>query len=437
MHPATVKGRFTTWRGLVFTVLIAVYIGLPWIPINGNPAVFLDLKHLQFHFFGLTFVTQDLWLGFFLVSGLAFSLFYVSALFGRVWCGWGCPQTVFLEVARRIERWVEGDSFARVRLDREPYTGSKTAKRIAKHALYIVFATILAHVFLSYFVSLPRLYRMMTSAPIENWGSFLLVAGMTAVLWFNFHWFREQFCIVLCPYGRLQSALIDKHSIVIGYDAGRGEPRGKKGTSGAGDCVDCRRCVAVCPTGIDIRQGLQMECIGCSACIDACDAVMTKLDRPRGLIRYDSGEGLARRKTKFIRPRIILYTVLMAIGATAMSLALTTLKPATVSLLRIQGAPYFIDAGQVRNQFFLRVLNKRNRNEAFRIELVGAPPTLHATGLDEPIRVPALGEEMRPVVMTIPRADFHEDPKFSVRIIDSTGKAVAERRVTFLGPFTP
>jgi cytochrome c oxidase accessory protein FixG len=260
---------------------------------------------------------------------------------------------------------------------------------------------------------------------------------MTAVLWFNFHWFREQFCIVLCPYGRLQSALIDKHSIVIGYDAGRGEPRGRKGTSGAGDCVDCRRCVAVCPTGIDIRQGLQMECIGCSACIDACDAVMTKLDRPRGLIRYDSGEGLARRRTKFIRPRIILYTVLMAIGATAMSLALTTLKPATVSLLRIQGAPYFIDAGQVRNQFFLRVLNKRNRNEAFRIELVGAPPTLHATGLDEPIRVPALGEEMRPVVMTIPRADFHEDPKFSVRIIDSTGKAVAERRVTFLGPFTP
>jgi len=437
VHPATVQGRFTTWRGLVFTLMIGVYVGLPWIPINGNPAVFLDLKHLQFHFFGLTFVTQDLWLGFFLVSGLAFSLFYVSALFGRVWCGWGCPQTVFLEVARRIERFVEGDSFARVRLDREPYTGSKTAKRIAKHALYFAFATILAHVFLSYFVSLPRLYRMMTSAPFENWGSFMLVAGMTAVLWFNFHWFREQFCIVLCPYGRLQSALIDKHSIVIGYDAGRGEPRGRKGTPGAGDCVDCRRCVAVCPTAIDIRQGLQMECIGCSACIDACDSVMTKLDRPRGLIRYDSSEGLAGRKTKWIRPRIILYTALLALGVTVMSLALTTLKPAAVSLLRIQGAPYFIDAGQVRNQFFLRVLNKRNRDEAFRIELVGAPPTLRSTGLDEPIHVPALGEEMRPVVMTIPRADFHEDPKFSVRIVDSTGKAVAERRVTFLGPFVP
>ena len=242
---------------------------------------------------------------------------------------------------------------------------------------------------------------------------------------------------MLCPYGRLQSALIDKHSIVIGYDAGRGEPRGRKGTPGAGDCVDCRRCVAVCPTAIDIRQGLQMECIGCSACIDACDSVMTKLDRPRGLIRYDSSEGLAGRKTKWIRPRIILYTALLALGVTVMSLALTTLKPAAVSLLRIQGAPYFIDAGQVRNQFFLRVLNKRNRDEAFRIELVGAPPTLRSTGLDEPIHVPALGEEMRPVVMTIPRADFHEDPKFSVRIVDSTGKAVAERRVTFLGPFVP
>jgi cytochrome c oxidase accessory protein FixG len=395
------------------------------------------VTHLQFHFFGLTFVTQDLWLGFFLVSGIAFSLFYVSALFGRVWCGWGCPQTVFLEVARRIERCIEGDSFARVRLDRQPWTGAKTLKRAVKHVLYVLFAAILAHIFLSYFVSLPRLYRMMTSAPVENWGSFLLVAAMTVALWFNFHWFREQFCIVLCPYGRLQSTLIDKHSIVIGYDATRGEPRGRKGTPGAGDCVDCRRCIAVCPTCIDIRHGLQVECIGCSACVDACDTVMTKLDRPRGLIRYDSSEGLAGRKTKLVRPRIILYTVLLALGVTAMSLALTTLKPATVSLLRMQGAPYFIDAGQVRNQFFLRVLNKRNLDEAFHIELVGAPASLKATGLTDPIHVPALGEEMRPVVMMIPRAEFREDPKFSVRIIDSTGKPVAERRVTFLGPFTP
>jgi len=437
VYPRSIHGRFTTWRGIVFSLLIAVYVLLPWIQINGSPAVFLDLQHRQFHFFGLTFVTQDLWIGFFLVSGIAFSLFYVSALFGRVWCGWGCPQTVFLEVARRIERWVEGDAQARIRLARQPYTGTKTLKRIAKHSLYVLFAGVLAHVFLSYFVSLPRLYRMMTGAPGENWASFLLVAGMTAALWFNFHWFREQFCIVLCPYGRLQSALIDKHSVIIGYDARRGEPRGRVSTPGAGDCVDCLKCVAVCPTGIDIRQGLQMECIGCSACIDACDEVMTKLSRPRGLIRYASSEALAGRKTKWIRPRIILYTVLLAFGAMAMTLALTTIKPATVSLLRMQGAPYFIDAGMVRNQFFLRVLNKRNRDESFRVELVDAPPTLKATGLAESIRVPALGEEMRPVIMTIPRADFREDPKFRVRIINSQGVAVAERRVTFLGPFTP
>jgi cytochrome c oxidase accessory protein FixG len=437
VHAASVKGRFTTARWIVFSFLIAVYVLLPWIPVNGYPAVLLDSQHRQFHFFGLTFVTQDLWLGFFLVSGIAFSLFYVSALFGRVWCGWGCPQTVFLEVARKIERWVEGDSFARVRLGRQPWTGTKTIKRVTKHLLYVLFAGILAHVFLSYFVSLTRLYRMMTSAPVENWGSFFLVAGMTAALWFNFHWFREQFCIVLCPYGRLQSALIDKHSIVIGYDEKRGEPRGRKGTVGSGDCVNCLRCVAVFPTGIDIRQGVQIECIGCSACIDACDTVMTKIGQPRGLIRYDSGEGLTGRKTKWIRPRIILYTALMLIGAIAMSIGLTTLKPATVSLLRIQGAPYFIDGGQVRNQFFLRVLNKRNHAESYRVELVGAPPSLRTTGLDEPLQVAALGEEMRPVVMTIPRADFHEDPTFKVCILDSTGAAVAERRVTFLGPFTP
>src|SRR4029078_5076538 len=175
--------------------------------------------------------------------------------------------------------------------------------------------------------SLPRLYRMMTSAPFENGGSFMLVAGMTAVLWFNFHWFREKFCIVLCPYGRLQSALIDKHSIVIGYDSGRGEPRGRKGTPGAGDCVDCRRCVAVCPTAIDIRQGLQMECIGCSACIDACDSVMTKLNRPTRLIRYDSTNGLGGKQTRWVRPRTTLYTALLLLGATVMTCALFTLKP--------------------------------------------------------------------------------------------------------------
>jgi cytochrome c oxidase accessory protein FixG len=437
IHAATVTGFFTRWRTAVNLLLVGIYVALPWITVKGYPAVFLDVANRQFHFFGLTFVTQDLWLGFFLISGLAFSLFYVAALFGRVWCGWGCPQTVFLDLARRIERWCEGDAPARMLLERSVLTGAQTFRRLAKYALYGLFSTTLAHVFLSYFVSIPRLYAMMTHAPVENWPSFLLVAFMTAALWFNFAWFREQFCIILCPYGRLQGALIDKHTMVIGYDEKRGEPRGKVGTPGAGDCIDCKRCVAVCPTGIDIRQGQQIECIGCAACIDACDTIMDKVGRPHGLVRYDSLEGFAGRKTRWVRPRTLLYTALLAVGAAAMLLGLSTLKPATVSLLRLQGAPYFLDGGSLRNQFLLRVLNKRNWSETYRVEFGNAPANLRAAGLDEPLIIPALGEQIRPIALTLPRADFRDELRLRVRILSSDGKVVGEEKISFLGPFTP
>ncbi|MES2307644.1 MAG: cytochrome c oxidase accessory protein CcoG, partial [Verrucomicrobiota bacterium] len=289
VYPADVSGIFTLLRRIVGYSLIALYAALPWIPINGNPAVFLDLKENQFHLFGLTFVGQDIWLGFFVVSGVVFSLYYVTALLGRVWCGWACPQTVFLDhVVRRIERFVEGTAVERRTLASEPWNPRKIRLYAIKHILYFILAFVIAHVFLSYFISLPKLYRMMLVNPWENGTYFLQAMFVTGVLYFNFAWFREQFCIVLCPYGRFQSALIDDHSVIIGYDEKRGEPRGKVGTEGAGDCIDCLRCVQVCPTGIDIRQGLQIECIGCSNCVDACNEVMKKIDRPPGLIRYDS-----------------------------------------------------------------------------------------------------------------------------------------------------
>lgn len=290
IHAARASGRFARWRTLLAVVLTAIYVALPWIQINGNPALFLDVAHRQFHYFGLTFVSQDIWLVFFVMSGVGFCLFFLTALLGRVWCGWACPQTIFLDVARRIERWCEGDATERRKLDASAWTFSKTVRRTAKHALYLLYSLILAHVLLSYFVSLPRLYAMMRHSPGENFASFAFVFLIAGALWFDLAWFREQFCIVLCPYGRLQSALIDSDSLGVGYDTKRGEPRGRKGTT-TGDCVDCLRCVQVCPTGIDIRQGHQLECIGCTACIDACDSVMAKLDRKPGLIRYDSRNG--------------------------------------------------------------------------------------------------------------------------------------------------
>jgi cytochrome c oxidase accessory protein FixG len=434
IHPADVRGRFTASRALFGIVILAIYVALPWITINGNPAVFLDVAHRQFHFFGFTFVMQDLWLAFFLISGLGFSLFYITALLGRIWCGWACPQTVYLDVIRRIERWFEGDAHARQRLDQMPWTAEKIMKRGGKNLVFFVFAALLSHVFLSYYVSPAGLSAMMHGAPAENWGSFVFVFVMTAAMWFDFVWFREQFCIVLCPYGRLQSALTDTNTMVIGYDAGRGEPRGKKGTAGAGDCVDCRRCVQVCPTGIDIRQGLQMECIGCAACVDACDEVMTKIDRPRGLVRYDSLNGFAKKPRRIIRPRIILYTALMLLGATAMTLGLSTLSPITVSCVRVPGVPYVLDGGKVRNEFLIRIFNKRNQPQHFAVSVTGGAPGLAVTGTESGVDVGALGEEMRPVIIVVPRDQVHGSFPLEVKVTAPNGRDSIKKAVTFIGP---
>jgi len=434
VHAAQAHGWFSRLRAITGIILIAVYVGLPWISINGNPAVFLDFDSRQFHFFGLTFVTQDLWMGIFLVSGLGFTLFYITALFGRVWCGWACPQTVLLDMARRIERAFEGDATARRMLDKAPWSLAKIIRRALKHAFYVLFALVITHVFLSYFVSLPRLYGMMHESPSANWGAFLIVFLMAAALWFNFGWFREQFCIVACPYGRLQSVLIDNHSLVVGYDEQRGEPRGKKGTENAGDCVDCLRCVQVCPTGIDIRQGLQMECIGCTACIDACDTVMEKLARPKKLIRYDSLNGLAGKPTRWIRMRTVLYSVLMVIGAAVMTFGITTLKPVTVSLTRLPGTSYVVSGEMVRNQFMLRVLNKRNRPVNFKVELADSHEGVIWSGAEDGIAVGKLGEQMRILVVTAPKGSLKKDNKMNFLITTDVDQTRITKTVPFIGP---
>jgi cytochrome c oxidase accessory protein FixG len=340
---------------------------------------------------------------------------------------------VILDFARRIDRWCEGDAAARRKLDLAPATASKSARRFAKHFLYVTFVLVLSHIFLSYFVSLPRLYSMMTHSPGDNWGAFLFVFLLAAALWFDIAWFREQFCIVLCPYGRLQSALIDSDSLIVGYDTKRGEPRGRKGTEGAGDCVDCKRCVQVCPTGIDIRQGLQMECIGCTACIDACDAVMTKIKRPTGLIRYDSTRGFAGLRTRWIRARTLLYTGLALLGAGALTAATSTLKSANLGVTRVTGIPYVIEGGVIRNQFMVRILNKRNNPRTFHVEVADGPASLHLSGAEDGIAISGLGEEIRTIVLTLPRADLKAELPLRLRVVSDDGTSL-EKSITFLGP---
>jgi cytochrome c oxidase accessory protein FixG len=435
LHPADARGRFTAARRWSGWLLIAVYLSLPWLKVGGHPAVFLDVAGRRFHLFGLTLAAQDLWLLFFLITGLGFSLFFVTALLGRVWCGWACPHTVFLDqVFRRIERLVDGDAVARRTLAAAPLSAGKVLRRAAKHALYVLAAAAIAHLFLAYFVSLPEVWAMMRAAPAEHWSAFAFVAVFTSALYFNFAWFREQLCIVICPYGRIQSALIDSHSLVIGYDATRGEPRGRLGTPDAGACVACNRCVQVCPTGIDIRQGLQMECVGCAACIDACDEVMAKVHRPSGLVRYASQNAFAGRPTRWLRPRTLVYAVLLLAGVVAATWAFSGVRPASLGVTRMTGAPYFVDATTVRNQFLVRLVNKRSTPARLVVTARADDVPLTTAGTAEPVMLAPLAEEVRPLVLQVARHAYTGPFHLTIRVQDEAGTFTLERQAEFIGP---
>lgn len=435
LHPADVQGFFTRGRRICAFLLIGIYLLLPWIPINGNPALFLDVINRRFHLFGLTFAAQDLWMAFFFITGLGFSLFFITSMLGRIWCGWACPQTVFLEhVYRRIERWIDGDATRRRQLDKQTWDAEKITKRIIKHGLFIVISGLIAHLFLAYFISIPQLYQWMSGSPTEHWGSFIFMFVATTIIYLNFSWFREQLCLIICPYGRLQSALIDDDTMIIGYDEKRGEPRGPAKKEGIGDCINCFRCVQVCPTGIDIRQGLQIECIGCANCIDACNTVMDKLNRDRGLIRYDSQAGLTGNKRRFLRPRIFIYALLMVIGAAAFTLSAMQLHSANMNVVRMTGSPYFITESGIRNQYMVRVINKTNESKTYQITSTADGQTFAVEGTQDGITVPPMGEEVRPVIISLTRENYHGPFPLTLTLSDPDGSMILSREAEFIGP---
>ncbi len=380
IHPADVHGRFNTARKALFYALVAFMLSLPWIKINGNPAVLLDIAARRFFIFGGTFNAQDGAMLFFVLISIAWTLVTVTALAGRMWCGWTCPQTVFLEgLFRPIERLVLGSAAKRLAQDADPNPPVMlTVKRVIVHILWFIAAAFVAHAVVSFFVPPTQLARFIPRGPSSAPTTFLWSAGFTGVIYFNFAWFREQTCLIVCPYGRLQSVLTDKDSLTVGYDAKRGEPRGKatdkqKNPTAVGDCVDCKRCVVVCPTGIDIRNGAQFDCIGCTACIDACDEVMDKLERPRGLVRYDSLHGLTGEKKRILRGRVFFYLAIGLVLATAGSIAFRNRKDFAANVLRVQGPPYTLEGTTVRNAFELHLVNKRAETAVYLVEPIEKP----------------------------------------------------------------
>lgn len=398
IRPRQFEGRYLRARRRVGWGLIGLFVTLPFWRIGGHPAILLDIPAREFHLFGATLRATDGVLLMLLLLSVVVGIFAVTAWLGRAWCGWACPQTVYMELLfRPLERWLEGGRSAQQQLDRD----GPNARRFLRHAVFAVLAVALANLFLSYFVGTARLALWMTRSPLEHPAGFATVALTSALVFANFGYFREQMCTVACPYARLQSVLLDPRSIVVGYDHRRGEPRGRG--AGRGDCVDCGACVAACPTGIDIRDGLQLECVACAQCVDACDSVMTKFRRPLGLIRYDQGHALHGTRTSLrpLRPRLAVYGLLLTALLGSLAYFGHAASEPEVTLLRGVGAPFRVTGDRVENQLRIKIQNRSNVDASYRLEL-RTPGEATLITLDNPLHVGAGARREASVIVVLP-----------------------------------
>lgn len=448
LYPTQPKGWYYDKRKIVSYLLLAFLIAMPFIKFNGKPFMLFNITKGEFIIFGIYFAPQDFYLFVIaMIIGIVFITLF-TAVFGRLFCGWICPQTIFMEmVFRRIEYWIEGDANKQRRLNKSPWTTDKTIKKVAKHAIFLIISAFIAHIFLSYIIGVDEVYNIVTSSISEHWKGFIAMIFFTLTFYGVFAFMREQVCTTVCPYGRLQSVLLDENSLVVAYDFVRGEPRGKikkkkKSAEPAfplevlpqGDCIDCGLCVRVCPTGIDIRNGTQLECVNCTACIDACDEIMDKVKKPRGLIRVDSYNGVKSGNRKIWNTRVIAYSVVLVALVGLESFLLMSRSSVETLFLRTPGMMYqTTDDGYISNLYNYQLVNKTSDSdtltfvcdevEGIKIEVVGTAAHTVANGVSEGA-----------VFIKIPK-DQIKDRKTKLNIKVLKGEEVIDvAKTTFFGP---
>ncbi|WP_026944646.1 cytochrome c oxidase accessory protein CcoG [Algoriphagus marincola] len=365
VYPKKVKGFFYKYRTYLSWILLAILFAGPFIQVDGRPWLLFNIFERKFIIFGAVFWPQDTHLLIFLL--LIFFVFIIlfTVIFGRIWCGWACPQTLFMEmVFRKIEYLIEGDANQQRALDAMPWNGEKIIKKGSKLLIFGLISLLIGHLVMAYLIGIDQVREIVTQPPTANLAGFIGLVAFSGIFMFVFTWFREQACTVVCPYGRLQGVLLDNNSINVMYDYVRGEPRGpirknKVEETPLGDCVDCNLCVQVCPTGIDIRNGVQMECVNCTACIDACDEVMVKVDRPKGLIRYASENSIQQGFQKLITNRVKAYSVVLVILVAGFISLIATRDELQATVTRFPGMTYQMrDNGTVSNLYQITLINK-------------------------------------------------------------------------------
>jgi cytochrome c oxidase accessory protein FixG len=375
IYPKKPSGKFYNARTVVSIFLLLILFLTPFIKYNGKPFLLFDFINRNFILFGIPFGPHDFFL--LALAVISFIVFIVlfTAVFGRVFCGWACPQTIFMEmVFRKIEYWIEGDANAQRKLNAAPWTGKKLSKKFLKLSIFFAISFIISNFFLSYIIGMDRLLVIISEPPSENLKGFIAILAFSGVFFWVFSYFREQACTIVCPYGRLQGVLLDQDSIVIAYDFKRGEPRGKlkknDNQSELGDCIDCGLCVDVCPTGIDIRNGIQLECVNCTACIDACDEVMVKINKPRKLIKYASLNQIEKRARFRFTPRAIAYSILLTALVAVLSYLLLTRSEFSINVLRTPGMLFQEQPGGfVSNLYDINIVNKTFNTIPVRLKL--------------------------------------------------------------------